>query len=142
MLQDGSALFLQDSLGQLDLVIELVILQDIEDCPAASGLIAGSAHYNPVDAGLYEGAGAHLAWLECDIDRASLEPPVADFAVGLADRSDLSMCKGGVVCVAAVVASCDDPAVTDYDGTDRYFTEQHGLLRLPESGAHIFDILR
>ena len=141
-LKDLRALRAQDIVQDLGLVVEVRILQDVEEGPAAAGLGAGRADHDAVDPGLDDGAGAHLAGLQGAVEGAALQPPVAELLTGLTDAGDLGVGQCGLVRVAAVVAAGDDLSLVDDDRPDGDLPDRDRLLRLLQGGLHIFDILR
>lgn len=121
-------------------MVEVGILEDIEKCAAAAGFGAGGADHDPVDAGLDDGAGAHLAGLEGAVEGTALEPPVADLFAGLPDAGDLGVRQGRLIGVAAVIAAGDDLSFIDDHSADGDFADGDGFFRLFQGGLHIFDV--
>ena len=143
MLQDEDlrALLLHETGVDLDLVVELIVLENIEQRPAAARFEARGADDDPVDPGLDKGPGAHLAGLKGDVQRTALQPPVADLSVGLAYGRDLRVGQRGVVRIPPVISAADDPAVRDNDGADGDLADEECLFGLLQRGFHILDII-
>ena len=123
-------------------MVEIGVLQDVEQGPAAARLGAGRTDHDPVDPGLDDGPRAHLAGLQRTVERTALQPPVADLFAGLADAGDLGVGQRRLVRVAAVVAAGDDLAIIDDHGPDRDLPDGDRLLRLLEGSLHVFEVFR
>ena len=121
-------------------MVKFFVLQDIQKRAAAARFVAGRADHDPVDPGLHQRAGAHLAGLERDIQSTPFQTPVADLLVGFADRRDLCVSQSGVVCVAPIVAAAYDAPVLDDHGADRNLSDGERFFGLLEGGLHVFDI--
>lgn len=141
-LEDLRAVLAEDIAGDPDLVVEIGILQDIQESAAAARFGAVSADHDSVDAGLDDGAGAHLAGLQGAVQCAALETPVPGLFTGLFNAGDLGVGERGLVRIAPVVTARNDPAVIYDDRPDRDFAEGDGFFRLLQGGFHIFGIFR
>ena len=137
-LEDFRALLPHDSVQDLGLMIEVRILQDIEQSPAAAGFGAGRPNDDAVDPGLDDRSGAHLAGLERTVERAPFQTPVADLFAGLADAGNLRVGKGCFVRIAPIISARNDLPFKDYDCTDRYFSDCDRFFSLFEGSLHIF----
>lgn len=133
-----AALLFQDSSGYFYLVIERGVFQDVEYGSGTAGLGIHAANDHLGDAGLDDGAGAHLAGLQGYVEGAVLQSPVADFFAGFVDSGNFGVCQGVFVGVAAVVASADNFIPVDYDTADGDFSEGVCFLGLGEGGFHVF----
>jgi len=70
------------------------------------------------DTGLDDGAGAHAAGLDGDVERGVGEAVVAEQAGGFANDYHFRVCRGVTIANGAVAGTGEDFAVTDEDGAD------------------------
>ena len=89
--EQRGALFFQHAFYNLRLMVKFLHLQKIQDGSGTTRFGTHAADHNPVDPGLYQGAGAHLTGLQRHIHGHSLQPPVPDFFAGLVDCRDFRM---------------------------------------------------
>src|SRR5258706_2388923 len=73
------------------------------------------------DAGLNDGAGAHAAGLDRDVERGVGETVVAEEASGLAEDDDFGVGGGVTIADGAVAGTGEDLAVMDKDSADGDF---------------------
>jgi hypothetical protein len=71
--------------------------------------------------GMYQGAGAHRARLNCSKQLAAFQAMVAEGGTGLAQGDDLGVGGGIGIGDVAVAAASYDPAFVHHDGADRNF---------------------
>ena len=133
-----AALLFQDSSGYFYLMVEGGVFQDVEYGSGAAGLGVHAANDNLGDAGLDDGAGAHLTGFQGYVEGAVLQAPVADFFAGFVDSGNFGVGQGVFVSVAAVITSADDFILVDYDTADGDFPEGICFLGLGEGGFHVF----
>lgn len=136
----GLALRGEDIPGDLALVHQLLVVHDVEQGPAAAGLVGAGPDDHPIDPRLFDRPGAHGAGLQGAVEGAAVEAPVPDDLSRPPDRRDLRVGEGRVVGVPAVVAPADDPAMVDDDGADRHLPQGHGLFRLAQGFPHVLFI--
>jgi 23S rRNA pseudouridine2605 synthase len=90
------------------------------------------------DSGMGDGARAHRAGFQRDIEVTAVEPFVAELRRGRPNRYNLRM-RGGIVRFArAVMAFGHDRPVLDDDRTDRHFAPIGGDPGKVERAAHGF----
>ncbi len=121
-------------------MVEGFVFENVEKGTAAAGLRVHGAHDYSVDAGLNDGAGAHLAGLERNIEGAALEAPVADYFGSFFDSGNFCVGKSGLVGVATIVAATDYLAFVDDDAADGNFAELVGLASFLQGFLHVFFI--
>ena len=121
-------------------MVEGFVLEDVEKGTAAAGLRVHGAHDYSVDAGLNDGAGTHLAGLECNVEGATFETPVVYILGSLFDGGNLCVGEGGLVGVATIVAATDYLAFVDDNAADGNFAELVGLASFLKGFFHVFFI--
>ena len=98
------------------------MVHDAEDRAAGAGLGVGRGVDEAGDARVEDGAGAHGAGLERDVEGAAgvllREAVVGEVARGVAEGDDLGVGGGVVVAQDAVLAAGDDLVLIDDDGAD------------------------
>lgn len=122
-----AALLFQDSSGYFYLMVEGGVFQDVEYGSGAAGLGVHAANDNLGDAGLDDGAGAHLTGFQGYVEGAVLQAPVADFFAGFVDSGNFGVGQGVFVSVAAVITSADDFILVDYDTADGDFPRAYAF---------------
>jgi len=88
------------------------------------------------NAGVGDGAGAHRARLNRDVDVAIEQTIVADGEPGFAQGNDLGMRRRIIRSDRAIAAAPDDLAVAHDHRSDRHFAEREGTLRLAQRFFH------
>ena len=117
----GGAISGQDASGDINLVVEARVGEDFE--AGADGAAFGVV--SPVDearnAGLDDGAGAHAAGLDSDVQRGIGKAVIAEEMGGFAENDDLGVCGGVTVANGAIAGTCEDLAVMYEDGANGDF---------------------
>ena len=120
-LEDGTAVGSEDAGGDFYLVVDAQVGEDFE--ARANGATFGivGAIDDARDTRLNDGAGAHAAGLDSDVERGVRESVIAEKAGSLAE--DYNFGVGGRVAIAdsAVAGTSEDLAVVDEDSADRDF---------------------
>lgn len=130
------AVLLEDVGGDLGLVVEAGVLEEVEEGSGGAGFGVGGAVDEVGDAGVEDGAGAHGAGFEGDGEGAAEEAPGAEFLGGCADGDDLGVGCGIFVAFAAVLAGGEDGVVGgEDDGADGDFAGGGGESGLVEGEA-------
>lgn len=102
-------------------MIELRRLQYVQDRAATASFGIHASHDHLRDAGLNDGAGAHLAGFQSHIERAVLQPPVTDYPAGFVDGGNLGVSQRTLIGIAAVIATPDHFSLVDDDAADGHF---------------------
>jgi hypothetical protein len=85
---------------------------------------------------LDDGAGAHGARFNCNIEVAPIQPVVRKLFGGAAQRQDFRVGGGVREAKWTIVPSRYNFTVPDYNGPHRNFPLQFGTMRLTKSAAH------
>ena len=120
----------------LRLVIDLREVKKVEHRTRRAGFGLGGAIHHARQAGVHHGAAAHGARLQRHVQRAPIEPVVAQPLRRRPQRDDLGMGRGVVVLQRCIAASGDHLAIFDHHGAHRDFTRARRQLRLREGKAH------
>jgi hypothetical protein len=135
--QHRSALFGEDAAGGVDGVVEGGDVEEADVGLDGSAFGAEGAVVDVADTGEQEGAGAHGAGFERDVEVAVFEPPVAQGGGGAAKGEYLGVGRGVGGGVAFVVGRGDDDVVgADQQGTDGDFVASSGEAGLFDGEAH------
>ena len=118
-------------------MVEAFVFEEVHQGAAATGFGVGRAVVDFVDAGEDDGAGAHGAGLERDVEARAFEPPASDVGGGLGDGQDLGVRRGVLEDFALVVGFADDLAVVDDNAADGDLPGFEGPLGFAQSGLHI-----
>lgn len=92
------------------------------------------------DAGLDDGACAHAAGLDSDVERGTGEAVIVQKARGLAKDNNFGMGGGVAIADGAVTGTGEDLAVVDEDGADGDFSGCSCAARLGEGFLHELDV--
>ena len=145
--EERAALFGEEAGGDFDLVVELGVVEDAEDRTAGAGLGVGRGVDQACDAGVEDGAGAHGAGFEGDVEGAALvfaflidQAIVGEGAGGVAESDDLCVGGGVVIAQDTVLAASDDLAVVDDDGADGDFARALGGAGFGDAGAEVVEV--
>lgn len=135
--EQRAALVREDAGDDFDFVVEPRVVHYAEDGAARAGFWIGRSVDEASDARVEDGAGAHGAGFERDVERAAFvlfvqQTIVFERATGLAECDDFGVGGGIVVAEDAVLATGDDLALVNDDGADGNFA---GLL----GGVGFFD---
>ncbi len=134
--QQLAALRLQHAGNDLGFVIETRFPQQVHQRPGASGFRVGGAVDHQRNAGLHDGAGAHRARLERDVQGAVEQPPCPQLLARLANSDDLRV--GGWIDqrFAQVMAAPDNAAFFYNDGPNGRFSQLPRLACLDHRLSH------
>ena len=134
--QQVSAFLGQYSGGKFHPVIQAGVVQDAEDAAYGAGFGVEGSKYEPRDACMDHGSGAHGAWFERHIERAAFEAIVAERAAGVAHGDDLRV--GGWIVIAndpVLAAGEERSAGIENYGADRDFSGSLGQFGFRNSYA-------
>ena len=131
----------EDAGYHLDLVIEAGVGAEAEEGVDGAGFGVGAAVDEAREAGLDDGARAHGAGFEGDVEGAVEEAPALEGFAGLAQGDDFGVGGGIVVGFAAVEAAADDARgfagrVMDNESADGDFARSGGLAGEDKSVGH------
>ena len=120
-LDDGGAVSGENAGTDFNLMIKARVREDFEAGPDGAALGVVGAVDEPRDTGLDDGARAHAAGFDGDIERGTSEAIVANKAGGFAQSDDFGV--GGRVAIAdgAVAGTSKDFSVMDKHGADGDF---------------------
>ncbi len=119
-MDDSGAIGGEDTGSDFDLMVEARVREDLEASTNRAALgVVGSVD-QARDASLNEGAGAHAARLDGDVESGTCEAVIANTARGFAKDDDFSVGGGVIVADGTVAGACQDLAAVDEDGADRY----------------------
>ena len=116
VLEEFGAFIGEDACGDLHLMVEAGMVQDLEDGAGGASLGIAGAVDQSRDAGVNERSGAHGAWFDGGIDGAAgiAQTMVPQPGGGQAQGDDFSMGGGIVIEQVAVMARADDFTILDY----------------------------
>jgi len=117
-------------------VIESGVCEDFETRANGAALGVVSAVDQARDAGLDDGAGAHAAGLDRDIERCGRHAIVAEVASCSTNHDDLSVGRRVTVANGAVAGAGEDFTVMDDAGADGDFTGRGCRAGLLEGDLH------
>ncbi len=120
-LDDRGASGGEDTGGDLDLMVEARIGEDLEASTNRAALGVVGAIDQARDARLNDGAGTHAARLDGDIEGGACEAVIAETAGGFAKDDDFGVGRGVIIADGAVAGPCQELAVMHEDGADRDF---------------------
>jgi len=120
-LDDGGAVGGEDAGSDFHMMVEVRVGQDFEAGadPATFGIVG--AIDEPRDTSLDDGARAHAAGLDGDVERGISKAVVAKKAGGFAKGDDFGVSGGVAVADRAVTGKSEDLAVMDEHGADGDF---------------------
>ena len=114
------------------------LLEKINHTAAGAGVFVSRAEHHSRNAGVYDTAGAHRAWLERDIDSAAGKPPVAGFFAGGAYGLKLGVSARVMALLPAVAPGANNIAVYIGDNAaDGYLPRVIGLLCKRKRHVHV-----
>jgi hypothetical protein len=121
-LEDGCAISGEDARGDFYLMVEARVGEDFEAGAdgAAFGIVG--AVDEPRDTGLDNGAGAHAAWLDGDVERGIRKTVVAKKAGCFAKDDNFGMGRRVIVADSAIAGTSQNLAVVDENSADGDFT--------------------
>jgi len=117
-------------------MVHFGVVKDFQGRAARTRLRIGSPVNDTSQTGLNDGAGAHGARFNCNIEVATFQPVVPKLFGGAAQGQDLRVSSGVGEPKGTIVRSRDHLVVLDHDCPHRNFSLGFGLLRFPEGAAH------
>jgi hypothetical protein len=120
-LDDGGAVGGEDAGRNYYMMIEAGVGEDFEAGADGAALGIIGAVDEAGDAGLDDGAGAHAARLDSDIERGVSKAVVAEKAGGFAQDDDFGVGGGVAIADRAIASTGEDFPVMDKHGADRDF---------------------
>ncbi len=130
----------EDAGSDFYLMVETRVRQDFETGANSAALGIISAVDKAWDAGLDNGAGAHAAGLDGDVENGTGEAVVAEQAGGCAKDEDFSVGGGVVVADCTVVRTCENLAVVDEHSADGHFAGGNCGARFSERLLHELNV--
>ena len=123
-------------------MVQSVVSHQVPERPGKPRLWVGGSENKTLHASEHHRARAHRAWLEGDVESASVQSPVAGPRCGLAQRQDLGV-GGWVTQPLTLIAhrGQDLPASSD-QGPDRHVAPSEALPRLIQGRCHEFVVGR
>ena len=118
------------------MVVQLCFGRKIDDASAGTGLGIGGTEHHALDARMQDGADAHGAGLERDIQRAAGKPVVVFLPRRFAQRQNLGVCRGIAGSKRAVASSAYDSALAYDDCPDWNLAQRQRTLRLTKGFLH------
>jgi len=137
----GGAIGSQDPGGDFDLMVEARVGEDFE--ARANGTAFGviGAVDEAGNAGLDDGASAHAAGLNGDVECGVGEAVIAEEAGSFAKDNDFGVGGGVAIADGAVAGTGQDLAVTDEDSTNGDFGCGRSNARFRERFLHELDLI-
>jgi len=139
-LEDGGAVGGENSEGDFHLVVEAGVGEDFEAGTDGATLGVVGAVHEAGDAGLDDGAGAHAARLDGDVERGVGEAVVAEKAGGFANDDDFGVGGGVAVANGAIAGTSEDLGVVDEHGADGNFAGCGGGTGFDERFLHELNV--
>jgi len=143
--EQRAALFGEQAGGDFDAVVKLRVVDDGEYGAAGAGLGVGRGVDEACDAGVEDGAGAHGAGFEGDVEGAAggvlRQAVVGEVARGLAQGDDLGVGGGVVVAEDAVLAAGDDLVLVDDDRADGDLAGEFGGAGFGDGGVEVGEVV-
>lgn len=135
------ALFREQAGDDFDLVVKLGVVHDAENRAAGAGFGVGGRVDEAGDARVQDGAGAHGARFERDVEGAaafrSEDAVVRERASGFAEGDDLGVGGGIAVAEDSVLASANDLVFVDDDCAYGDFAVGFGGLGFGDGAAEV-----
>lgn len=135
--EDGAAFAGEESGVDGGLVVESGVSEEVHERAHASGFGVECAEVDFGDPGKDDGAGAHGAGFEGDVEARVFETPGTAAGGGGGDGDDFGVGGGVLEGFALVVAFADDAVLVHDDAADGHFAGVAGAFGLLECGAHI-----
>jgi hypothetical protein len=117
-------------------MVQLRMIQDLHHRSYGPSFGVIRAIHKASDAGMYEGAGAHRARLNCNKQFALFQPMVTNGCTGFAQSQDLSMRRWVTVRDIAIPSPPYDPAVANGHRADWHFSCLERTLGTAKSLLH------
>jgi hypothetical protein len=139
-LEDGGTVGSEDARGKFYVMVEARVGEDFEAGADGTTLGIFGTVNEARDAGLDDGAGAHAAGLDGDVERGIGEAIVAEKAGGFAKDDDFAVGGGIAVADGAIAGTGQNLAVVDQHSTDRDFAGLGGGTGLSKGFPHELDV--
>jgi hypothetical protein len=139
-LEDGGAIGGEDAGGDLHLMVEARVGKDFEaGADSATFGIVGAVD-EARNAGLDDGARAHAAGLDGDVERGIPKAVVAKTACALTKDDHFGMGRGVAIADGAIARAGENPALVDEHSTDGNFAGFGGGTSFREGFLHELDV--
>jgi hypothetical protein len=139
-LEDGGGVGRKDARRDFRLMVEARVGKDLETgADGATFGVVGTVD-ETWDTGLDDGAGAHAAGLDGDVERGISEAIVAEKAGGFAKGNHFRMGCGVIVADGAIASTSEDLAFVDEQGADGDFTGFGRRTRFGQGFLHELDV--
>jgi hypothetical protein len=139
-LEDAGAVGGEDARCDVHLMIETRVGEDFEAGADGAALGIVGAVDEARDTGLDDGARAHAAGLDGDVERGISETVVAEKAGGFAQSDDFGVSSGVAIADCAIASTGEDFAIMDKHGSDGDFARYGRGASLRESFLHKLEI--
>ena len=139
-LKDGGAVGGEDARGNFYVMVEARVGEDFKAGTDGAAFGVVGAVDETRDAGLYDGAGAHVAGLDGDVERGVGETVVGKPSGGFAKDDDFGVGGGIAVADGAVATASEDLAVVDKDSADGDFAGLGGSACFGEGFLHVMGV--
>jgi hypothetical protein len=139
-LEDGGAVGGEDARGNFYVMVEARVGEDFEAGADGTALGIFGTVDEARDAGLDDGAGAHAARLDGDVERCVGEAIVAEKTSGFAKYNHFRVGRGVIVADGAIAGTGQNLAVVDEHSADRDFAGLGGGTGLSKSFPHELDV--
>lgn len=117
-MEKGGSFRGEDARGDFDLMIEARVGKDFEAGADRAALGIVGAIDEARDAGLDDGAGAHAARFDGDVERGIGEAIIAEQARSFAEDDDFGVGSGVIITDSAIAGAREDFAVVDNRGAN------------------------
>ncbi len=134
--QQRAALLRQNAALDARMVVQCRLREQVHHRTRRAGLGVGGAVHHPVQPGVQHGAAAHGAGLQRHVQRAAVEPVVAQAPGRGPQRHDLRMCRGIVAGDGRIAAPCYQFAAADHHRAHGNLAARGGLCRFLQRDPH------
>lgn len=117
--KQGGALVSPHTRLHLDFVVQARIDAEVVERPAGTSFRICRTEDQPPDPSGHEGAGAHRAWLQRDVDGGVGEPPGPEAFGGLAEGENLGVGGGVLLSLPPIAGGRHNLRAGDHDRPDR-----------------------
>ncbi len=117
-LKQGDSFGGEDASGDFDLMVEAGVGKDFEAGPHRAPLGIVGAVDETWHAGLDDGAGAHAAGLDGDVERRVGKPIISEQAGSFAKDDDFGVGGGVIITDGAIAGTGKDLVIVDDDGAN------------------------
>ena len=117
-------------------MVHFRVVQDFQSRTARTSFRIGSSVDDTSQTSLNDGAGAHSARFNCNIQIAAFQPVVPKLFGGASQGQDLRVSGGVLEPKGAIVRPRDDPFILHQHCPHGNFSLPFGFLCLPEGASH------